>query len=51
MLDFMDSRYYLYTVVFIVMPLNGLIMTSNLILGIILILGQIPFLIGRLHDA
>ena len=50
MFKFIETTWYLQLTIFIAMPLNGLIIADNPILGIILILMQVPYILGRIKN-
>ena len=49
MFDFMQTKWYLQLIIFIIMPLNGYVVASNPTLGLLLILLQIPFIVDRIE--
>ena len=48
MLEFINTKWYSQIVIFILMPMHGYILSFNPILGIILILMQVPYLLTRI---
>lgn len=52
--DFMKSKLYAILIFFVIMPLNGIIMLNNFLLGLIIALTQVPWfldmVVSKLDD-
>lgn len=47
MFDFVESTAYRLLLCCVIMPVNGIIMTNNFIVGALLIAAQVPYLLNQ----